>query len=252
MILIDGDILLYNAIHATTINVCFEDEWVGPWLDLIQAKARVDKQIRQLKTRLDDEGVIVCFSDNESCWRTDVYPAYKHSRTGKKPGGWYEMEAYVDAIHKTARMPTMEADDVLGILATRDATDTIIVSDDKDLRTIPGKLYRVRDDKLLTITRRSADLYHLRQTLEGDRVDDYPGCPTVGVKTAEKILLQFANRPRWDTKARKDAWTAVVETYESKGLSQEDALVQAQIARICRNSEYNPKKKSVTLWQPGR
>lgn len=45
-------------------------------------------------------------------------------------------------------------------------------------------------------------------------------------------------------------WPVVVQAYEKKGLSEEVALVQAQIARICRRDDYDFKRKEVILWKP--
>jgi DNA polymerase-1 len=42
----------------------------------------------------------------------------------------------------------------------------------------------------------------------------------------------------------------VVAAFESKGLTEEDALVQARVARICRASDYDFKTKEVKLWNP--
>lgn len=249
MLLIDGDIMLYNAIHKTVVYANFDDEWVGPWLDMKAAKARIDAFILKLKRELEVGEITVCWSDHEGCFRYDVDSTYKHTRTGKKPGGWYALEEYVDEVYPTRRLPRCEADDVLGIMATTNP-GSIIVSDDKDLRCIPGKLYTPRQAKLTRITTRQADLFHLRQTLEGDRVDDYPGCPGVGEKTALKILQPFADRNKWDRKAQRDAWKAVVDRYEQAGLTEETALTQARLARILRKTEWNTKKQTVKLWTP--
>lgn len=254
MLLIDGDIMLYNSIHKTVINVEFDDEWHGPWLDVVQAKARIDLYIKGLREKLDADGehdVVVAWSDHEGCFRKGVDPSYKQSRTGHKPAGWFELEEYVSKVYQTERMPMVEADDVLGILATKHV-GSIIVSDDKDLMTIPGKLYRPRQAQLMTSTVRDADLYHLRQTLEGDKVDDYPGCPRVGAVTAQRVLEPCLEAPQWNRKARLQAWDITVKTFEKNGKTAEDALIQAQLARILRKTEWDFKKQEVVLWQPGR
>lgn len=58
--------------------------------------------------------------------------------------------------------------------------------------------------------------------------------------TATKLLLD------------KSGYTfeQVVKIFESKGLTEEDALRQARVARILRASDYNKKKKEVILWNP--
>ncbi|NIW82658.1 MAG: phage exonuclease, partial [Thermoplasmata archaeon] len=59
-----------------------------------------------------------------------------------------------------------------------------MVSNDKDLMTIPGKLYRPMNDERLTITKVEADRFWMKQTLMGDKTDGYDGIPGVGPKTA--------------------------------------------------------------------
>lgn len=254
MILIDGDIMLYNCIHKTIINAEFDDEWIGPVLDLKQAKARLDIYIKDLEERLDpddEHATLVAWSDHEGCFRHSVDPSYKQNRTGKKPGGWFQLEGYIDEVYTTERMPLLEADDVLGILAT-EFPKSIIVSDDKDLLTIPGKLWRPRQRELITSSSRDADLYHLQQTLEGDRVDDYPGCPGIGKIGAAKILAPCLDEPRWTRAAKMRAWNLTVEAFEGKGLTADDALVQARLARILRDTEWDSQNLKVKLWNPGQ
>jgi DNA polymerase-1 len=45
-------------------------------------------------------------------------------------------------------------------------------------------------------------------------------------------------------------WSEVLATYEKKGLTYEDALIQARIARILRGDEYNLDTGEMNLWTP--
>ena len=83
--------------------------------------------------------------------------------------------------------------------------------------------------------------WHMMQTLTGDSTDGYSGCPGCGPKTAEKILAPLVP---------DDYWKAVVKAYSAAGLSEDEALVQARVARICWASDYDFKKKKVKLWNP--
>ena len=78
------------------------------------------------------------------------------------------------------------------------------------------------------------------QTLCGDSTDGYSGCPSVGSKTAEKIL----------DVPTKDMWSVVVDAYKKKGLTYEDTLIQARVARILRGDEYNMDTGEMNLWIP--
>jgi DNA polymerase-1 len=48
----------------------------------------------------------------------------------------------------------------------------------------------------------------------------------------------------------EEAWKAVVRTFEAKGLTADDALVQARLARIVRDSDWDSEKMEVKLWTP--
>ena len=48
----------------------------------------------------------------------------------------------------------------------------------------------------------------------------------------------------------KNYWQSVVETYEENKLTEEDALVQARVAKILKKKDYNFKLKKVILWSP--
>jgi DNA polymerase-1 len=77
------------------------------------------------------------------------------------------------------------------------------------------------------------------QTLQGDSVDGYKGCPGIGPKKAEKILADST-----------DPWGDIVSAYMGKGLTEDDALVQAQVARICQHQNYNYDTAEVIPWTP--
>ena len=111
----------------------------------------------------------------------------------------------------------------------------VIWSSDKDLLTIPA--YHLIDGKVVEVNKEEADYNFLYQTLVGDSVDNYKGCPSVGAKTADKLLLD-----------KGATWNTVVEAYASKGLGEEVAIENARLARILRDGEYNFKTKEVKLW----
>jgi DNA polymerase-1 len=136
----------------------------------------------------------------------------------------------------------------MGILSTKPGkSPKIIVSDDKDMKTIPGLLYR--QGELIEVTEADADYWHMYQTLIGDSADGYAGLPGCGPKTAEKIL-NFKDGEQYCTWTGHTAWRVVVEAFEAKGLTADDTLLQARLARILRNSDFDPITKKVKLWTP--
>lgn len=165
------------------------------------------------------------------------------------------MRAFVHEAFETFEREGLEGDDILGILATRKqgAKERIIVSIDKDLKTIPGNLYNYGKPEMgvTVISEDQANYNHLYQTLTGDTTDGYPGCPGIGPKTAAKILDPFLTTVEGETWFDDSlAWAAVEKAYRKAGLSEDVALMNARVARILRADEYDYKKKEVILWQP--
>jgi DNA polymerase-1 len=258
-LLFDGDILAYQ--HA------FKSEKVIPLAGGLHALvgcaatagATMDEHIFRIIDALKADRSIVALScptgDN---WRKKVLPTYKSNRLDtRKPVVLAAMEDKLREDFEVFERPTLEADDVLGILATTSSKklvqgEVIICSIDKDFGTIPGLSFNWRkadyaaaDTSIVHTSPEDADFAHLKQTLSGDAVDGYAGCPKVGPKTAEKYLT--------DPKFRKEGWNdwdVVVAAFEKAGLGEEEALRQARVARICRASDYDFKKKEVVLWTP--
>ena len=130
---------------------------------------------------------------------------------------------------------------MLGILATsKELDDPIIVSPDKDMRTVPCKL--LAGDDLELITRRQADRNWMIMALTGDTTDNYKGLSGVGSVTANKIL--------GDSKSLDDMWEIVVKEYEKKQGGLKEALLTARLARILRTEDYNIKTGKIKLWKP--
>jgi DNA polymerase-1 len=145
------------------------------------------------------------------------------------------------------RRPGLEADDILGILATGDikAFDgpKVVCSSDKDMRTFACNLYNWMKPKdgIVVIDPLAADRAFLTQVLTGDSVDGYPGVPGIGPVKAAKLL---------DGLTLFEAWPVIVKAYEKKGLTEDDALAQARCARILRTEDYDFDKKEPILWTP--
>ena len=235
LLLIDGDIIAYKAAASAETPINWGD---GLWtLHSFEqdVAVRLDEQIDKLLADAPVQDCIVALSDKEN-YRKELASYYKANRTNtRKPMllGW--AKEYLQSKYNTIIYRRLEADDVLGILGTAN-TDTIIWSEDKDLRTVPAKHWI--DGDVVEISEEEADYNFFMQTLVGDTTDNYKGCPTVGYKRAEKIL-EFG-----------DGWGAVVRAYISKGLSEEVALENARLARILRNGEYDTDTGEVKLWTP--
>lgn len=251
--LIDGDVFIYQASAANE----YETQW-EPWLwtlhaDLTAAIQQFDDTLNKIVDDLKADRVIIAISDDVN-WRKSVMPTYKHNRVSKrKPVIYKAMREYVAETRETFLRPGLEGDDILGILSTHPFLvkgEKIIVSIDKDMKTIPGLLLNDGQARkaggdysshVRIVTEEEADRTHLMQTLTGDTTDGYPGCPGIGAVKAEKTL---------GTTPAKDCWPLIVAAYAKAGLSEEVALMNARVARICRSTDYDFTNKEIKLWKP--
>lgn len=239
--LIDGDVVLYEVTASCEQAWDWGDDMWTLHSDFREARQKFDCWVADLKKVLDVEEAVITLSDRAN-WRKEVLPTYKANRKGKrKPLTYPALREYAEKTYKCVQYATLEADDVMGILATKHASEApVVVTIDKDLKTVPGFHYNPNhpEDGVVEVDLEQANFNHLMQALAGDPVDGYAGCPGIGPVRAERMLKE---QPDWDK---------VVETYASKGLSEEDALVQARVARILRDGEYDQVTETVKYWNP--
>jgi len=243
-LLIDADILIYKAAAKHQTEIYWdEDEEPQIETDYNEAKDAVINFVELLEETYSSPDIIMCLS-SETNWRKLVLPTYKENRKNvRRPKLLPQLRAYLEAAYECKSKPDLEADDVMGILSTKadymPDHRKIIVSQDKDMKTIPGWLYNPDkpEEPARLIDEDEADYHHLWQTLVGDSTDGYKGCPRIGKVKATKALDEDCS---WDT---------VMTLYSNAGLTEEDALIQARVARICRATDYDFKKQEVVLWE---
>ena len=239
-LLIDGDIVLHRVLASQETDVDWGDGVSTIFSDHAECKRHIRRTIRKWCEKFDTKSYRLALSGSAN-FRKDLDPDYKGNRTGRKPVGWKPLKDWLFSQGNTRTLGGVEADDLLGIWATHGVIqNTIIISDDKDLRSIPGKLYVPRLDEVIDISVEEADQYHMEQTLTGDRTDNYKGCPGFGEK---KSAALFA-------KAEGPLWPLIVKCFEKAGLTEDDALLQARLARILRFEDYDMVNKKPILWSP--
>ncbi|MCA2979550.1 MAG: hypothetical protein INH37_14840 [Myxococcaceae bacterium] len=248
-ILIDGDIVAYQAAAACEQATDWGD---GLWTlhaDEALAKSTLDGKIDKLMDQLGADKAIIALTDGVN-WRKKVLPTYKANRADtRKPMVLPVLRQYLIDTRDAYLRPTLEGDDILGILATHPKLvpgKKVIVSLDKDMKTIPGTHFNFAKPELdeFEVTPDEARYWHMMQTLTGDTTDGYSGCPGIGPKKAEAILKAAIEA------GQANYWPAVVKAFEKAGLTEHEALVQARVARICLHTDYDFKTKKVKLWNP--
>lgn len=234
--LIDGDEAILKAC-VIGVEDPFADEGeesrLPPTLD--DAKRTLRRMVEGWAEKVRADDLILCLSpDDRKLYRRGIYPAYKGGR-GEKPAHFWELVAWAKARWEFEIIPGLEADDVMGLLS---GEDRVIVSSDKDMKTVPGRLYNPKTDTTSLITPARADWQWMHQTLTGDTTDGYAGCIGIGPKTATEILDCATSIAGW--------WPAVVQTFETpkRGKyrdirqTRKDAFIQAALARILRPGDY--------------
>lgn len=243
-LLIDADIVAYRASAATQGEI----DWNGDGSCLSmdarfdEARQSADNDIAFFKERLKADDVLICLSDDIDNFRKTIDPTYKALRSNsKRPVHLYDLKDHLAENYPSISIPTLEADDVMGILATEPHEgERVIVSMDKDMMTVPGLVCRPKVDptkpgglrlSIMDITPLEAMRFHFWQTLVGDVTDGYPGCPGIGEKNdfTEAVL---------EAEDELEAWDLVLTAYGTKGLDESHAVRQARLAFILRDTHW--------------
>ena len=235
-ILCDADFIVYKACAAAETEVDFGNDVILVTSSFRDAYSATKRELTKLQNKLGSFSDIILFFSDSVNFRKKILPEYKGHRNRKKPCGYKRVINALKDEYKVIIKPTLEADDSMGIYSTK-YPGNIIASPDKDMRQIPGQLYNF--DETFTIEPNAGATWHLIQCLSGDQTDGYGGVPGVGVKRAETIF-----------KEKGCSWKTVLETFKEKGLTEEDALVNARLARILTADDYDFNKKQPKLWSP--
>ena len=206
LLLVDGSSYLYRAFHAMPDLRVTPGDPLSPATGAIRGMINMMQKLRK-DVRAD---YAVCVFDAKGpTFRDALYPDYKAQRSPMPD----DLRSQIEAIHevvqllgwKVLNVPGVEADDVIGTLAcmaSLQKIEVIISSGDKDLSQLVDEHITVID----TMNDRRRDLAGVEaefgvpprlmvdyQTLVGDAVDNVPGVPKVGPKTAVKWLLEYGS-----------------------------------------------------------
>jgi DNA polymerase-1 len=200
LVLVDGSSYLYRAFHALPDLRTSRGEPTGALRGVLSMLRRIAEDSRP-------DYFAVVFDAPGPTFRNAWYPEYKAHR----PPMPDDLVAQIEPLHELVRangwpllmIDGVEADDVIGTLATQAAAqgiDVVVSTSDKDLAQLvrpgitlvntmssetldePGVVakFGVRADQVLDLL-----------ALTGDAVDNVPGVPKVGPKTAAKWLAEY-------------------------------------------------------------
>ena len=157
----------------------------------------------------NDDRMIVIFDAARENFRNKIYPNYKANR-GEAPDDLIPQFPLIRECVKSFNIPQLEmegyeADDLIATfskLAKEKDDETIIVSSDKDLMQLVDKKVTMLDpmkNKKIEI-KDVEDKFGVKpekviyiQALTGDKVDNIPGAPGIGPKTASQLINDFDN-----------------------------------------------------------
>lgn len=236
-LLIDADYIIYKCCVSNETEIDFGEDLIVVTSNFSEVMSMVERELYQIAHDLghfDDS--ILFFSDSVN-FRKSIDPEYKGHRNRKKPCGYRRAIEAVRVSYPVVVMPELEADDAIGIYATKESGH-IICSPDKDMRQIPGDLFDLSTG-VVTITKEEGDKWHLIQTMSGDQTDGYSGIPGIGIKRAEALLNE-----------KGATWETVVNAYKAKGLDESVALQNARLAKILQHTDYDFTNQKPRLWTP--
>jgi DNA polymerase-1 len=202
LILVDGSSYLFRAFHALPPLTNSQGEPTGAIFGVVN-------MLRKLIDEYGPDYMAVVFDAPGGSFRNELYPEYKANR----PPMPEELRCQIEPLHDIVRamglplvmIEGVEADDVIGTLAeqaTRLGLDTLISTGDKDMAQLVNPHVSLVNTMSETFTDRQGVMNKFGVTPEqivdylalvGDTVDNIPGVPKCGPKTAAKWLQAYGD-----------------------------------------------------------
>ena len=206
LLLVDGSSYLYRAFHAMPDLRAVPGDPTSAATGAIRGMINM---MQALRKEVPTQWAACVFDAKGPTFRDVMYPEYKAHRSPMPD----DLRSQIEPIHQMVRMlgwtvldvPGVEADDVIATLAVTAAEQgmTVVVSSgDKDLSQLVNEHITIMD----TMNGKKRDVAGVTaefgvppslmidfQTLVGDTVDNVPGVPKVGPKTAAKWLMEYGS-----------------------------------------------------------
>lgn len=199
LILVDGSSYLFRAYHALPPLMTTTGMATG-------AMHGVLNMLDRLRKDYQPEYMVVVFDASGKTFRDDIYPEYKANRPPMPDDLRDQIQPLFEIIraqgYPLLQVDYVEADDVIGTLATRFQGDVLISTSDKDM----AQLVTERVHLINTMSETYLDIEGVKEkygvypnqirdylSLVGDSVDNVPGVDKVGPKTAVKWLAEYGS-----------------------------------------------------------
>ncbi|HKQ30170.1 MAG TPA: 5'-3' exonuclease H3TH domain-containing protein, partial [Burkholderiales bacterium] len=202
LVLVDGSSYLYRAFHAMPALMNSRGEPTG-------AVYGVTNMLRRLLNDYGPTLIAVVFDAKGKTFRDEIFAEYKANRP-PMPDDLSAQTAPIHAVIHAMGIPMLqvegvEADDVIGTLARRASASgmaTVVSTGDKDLAQLVDEHVTLVNTMSDTVLDRAGVVEKFGVppecivdylALVGDSVDNIPGVPGVGPKTAAKWLQQYGS-----------------------------------------------------------
>jgi 5'-3' exonuclease len=261
--LVDASIYIFRAYFG------IPDEWHDPDGRPVNALFGYTQFLLKFLTAARPQRLAVAYDESlGSCFRNEIYPAYKNSRVLPDEMLAYQLKA-CKGLTEILGIPSFasdryEADDIIATLAHKaqgDGQNIVVVTKDKDL----GQLLLKEGDYLWDFAGQrkiDRDAFHGHFSvwpeqledylaLVGDSVDDIPGVPGIGKKTASSLLERFSSIEKLYHDSDSVAGSGIrgAATIVSKLKDYRDQVGLAQ--RLVRLEKNVPLAHDQSLfWQP--
>ncbi|MGD8606925.1 MAG: DNA polymerase I [Myxococcales bacterium] len=173
------------------------------------AVAGVSSMLLKLLREQEPRRLLVAMDSKEGSFRKDIYDAYKANRPPAPPDLQQQMSRVREVVDAWGMSPLevsgFEADDIIATVvkqAHQEGLRVVIVSADKDLLQLVGPrvvMYDTMRNKVFgpeeTKEKLGVGPEQVRDLLAlmGDSSDNIPGVPSVGQKTAAKLLAEYGS-----------------------------------------------------------
>ncbi|KAB2824891.1 DNA polymerase I [Aliivibrio finisterrensis] len=196
-ILVDGSSYLFRAYHAAPNFTNGDGQPTGAVYGVIN-------MLRSLLKQFETDRIAVIFDAKGKTFRNDMYPEYKANR----PPMPDDLRCQIEPLHKLIKamglplisIPGVEADDVIGTLASQASKagiPVLISTGDKDMAQLVDENVTLINTMTNVVMGPEGvvekfgigpELIIDYLALMGDKVDNIPGVPGVGDKTATALL----------------------------------------------------------------
>lgn len=251
VVVIDSHSLIYQVFHAMA-------EMTSPDGRPVNALYGFTRDLLDILKRYQPDFLFCAFDLSEITFRNELYDQYKAHRDPMPEA----LRAQIPEIHRMVTALTIpileldgyEADDILATVAKTvdgQSGNCLLVTSDKDCRqliTDRVQMLNLRKNQVYGAEELQND-WGIRpdqvvdfQSMVGDSVDNVPGIPTIGPKTATQLLEQFGTL---------DA--VLASTDQIKGKKAERIAESADLARLSRQLVRLDNQTPIEIdWQQGR